>query len=297
MYDTILVAVDGSETASTALDHALQLATAFDATVHAIHVVDPRVAIVQDESGSEYDQRYQQYLGRHGRELLETVTERADSRNQRVETALETGIPHETVVSYADEHDIDLIVMGTHGRSGLDRMLLGSVTERVVRLSDVPVLAVHGTETDAVQPYERILVPTDGSEHAEAATAHAIDFARAFDAEIHVLSVLNLAEEGGLFSAGGVDREFIDRLDESTREAAERVAERAREEDISAEVTVEHGLPHKEISTYVAENDIDFVAMGTHGRAGLRRYLLGSVTERVLRSVDVPVLTVSKPED
>ncbi|WP_224267785.1 universal stress protein [Haloprofundus salinisoli] len=145
--------------------------------------------------------------------------------------------------------------------------------------------------------YDTILVPTDGSACATAAAEHAVAIARTFDAELHALSAVNLVEAGGLFSAGGVESGFVERLDNRAREDAEAVVERARDSGIDGKAAVVHGVPHEQIGEYVIENDIDIVVMGTHGRSGVRRYLLGSVTERVLRTVPAPVLAVHQRDD
>ncbi|WP_224448390.1 universal stress protein [Haloprofundus salilacus] len=309
MYDTILVPTDGSEAAMRALDHALLLARATDASVHALYVANSEpdeTSIPPDENETR---QYRDVLRRHGEGVLDSVGERVESipvetessveiesPATNLETALRTGVPHEAILSYADEQRVDLVVMGTHGRSGLRRYLLGSVAERVVRLADCPVMTVH-EDDDAPSSYQRVLVPTDGSDCAEAAAEHAVAVARAFDAEIHALSVVNLAEEGGLFSAGGIDSAFVERLDESARADADAVVERAREASVRGESTVVHGVPHEEIGEYATANDVDLVVMGTHGRSGFRRYLLGSVTERVLRTGSTPVLAVRQQSD
>ncbi|WP_224333494.1 universal stress protein [Haloprofundus halobius] len=301
MYDTILVPTDGSEAAATALEHALLMAQATDAAVHVLYVVDSEPDDAPVEENGDVQRRDTLY--QYGQRTLEAAAERADelvggggAQMVRVETELQVGAPYEAILSYVDEKRVDLVVMGTHGRTGLQRYLLGSVAERVVRLADCPVMAVHEDDAEPAA-YERILVPTDGSDCAEAAAEHAVAVARAFDAEVHALSVVNLVEEGGLFSAGGVDSAFVRRLDQRGQADADVVVEHAREAGVRAESGVVHGVPHEEIGTYATENDIDLIAIGTHGRSGLRRYLLGSVTERVLRTVPVPILAVRhRPE-
>ncbi|WP_117594232.1 universal stress protein [Haloprofundus halophilus] len=295
MYDTILVPTDGSEAAARAVDHALLLAEATDASVHVLYVVNAEpdeVAVSTDERDAE---NVQDSLRRFGERTLDDADERAASTAVPVETSIRTGVPHEEILADADERDVDAVVMGTHGRSGLQRYLLGSVAERVVRLADCPVMTVHGD--DDASPYERILVPTDGSDCAAVATEHAVAIARAFDAELHALSAVNLVEAGGLFNAGGVDSGFVERLEEQAQTGADAVVERARDADVDGEATVVHGVPHEEIGEYVSSNNVDLVVMGTHGRSGVRRYLLGSVTERVLRTVSAPVLAVRQRDD
>ncbi|MDZ5809992.1 universal stress protein [Halorubrum sp. AD140] len=146
--------------------------------------------------------------------------------------------------------------------------------------------------------YERILIPTDGSDVAEFAVDHALDLAEKYDAEVHALYVVDIDSVHLSLGTEQVDRlkqgrfgemeELKDQADEATGFVADRGAERGVE-------VVEHvsgGRPHKLIADYAEDHEIDLIVMGSHGRAGVRRALLGSVTERTLRSTHVPVLVV-----
>ncbi|MFC4359465.1 universal stress protein [Halobium salinum] len=141
--------------------------------------------------------------------------------------------------------------------------------------------------------YEHILLPTDGSESAEAAIDHAIDLAVRYDATLHVLYVVDTAAFGDLPHDTSV---VLEGFEEVGRAAVERVADRARETGVPVETDLVHGLPRDEIVDYVEAEGIDLVVMGTHGRTGLGRMVLGSTTERVVRRSPVPVVTVRHPE-
>lgn len=139
MYDRILLPTDGSRTAGRALEHATDLAIQYGATLHVLYVIDAAVFASDVETGPITEQ-----FEAIGDEIVEDVGKRA--RNAGVESVVShvgRGSPYERILEYANERDIDLIVMETHGRTGLDRYLIGSVTEKVVRLSDVPVLTVR----------------------------------------------------------------------------------------------------------------------------------------------------------
>jgi nucleotide-binding universal stress UspA family protein len=146
----------------------------------------------------------------------------------------------------------------------------------------------------------RLLLPTDGSENAEAATPHGVAVAERTDAVVHVLNVVDIQAAGGLFDAGGLDTAFVDRLDAQGRDAVERVATAVREsrsiEDVETAVvrTTEFGGAAVGIREYVADAGVDLVVMGSHGRSNLRRQLVGSVASTTLRTVDVPVLVVPR---
>ncbi|MEF8781397.1 MAG: universal stress protein [Haloferacaceae archaeon] len=149
MYETILVPTDGSKVAEHAVDHALELAETYGGTVHALYVVDTdamevslnaeQVDRIDDGEFGELDE-----LEEFAERATEIVTERAADRGVDVVERVVGGNPHESIAEYAEENGVDVIVMGSHGRSGIRRALLGSVTERVLRTTTVPVLVVDG---------------------------------------------------------------------------------------------------------------------------------------------------------
>jgi len=182
--------------------------------------------------------------------------------------------------------------MGTHGRTGLNRLVLGSVTERTLRTSPVPVLTVH-EDTTLDSDFETVLVPTDGSDAANVAANHGITIAEATDAAMHVIHVVDLTAVSGEFGSA----EVLTALEEAGQQAVDDVIHRAEDAGLrSVEASILSGTPARAILDYAEERDIDLIVMGTHGRTGLERYLLGSVTEKIVRVADVPVLTVSLPE-
>jgi len=147
MYDRILVPTDGSECADSAVEHAIDIARQYDAELHVLSVVDARD--VSHSAPAISIEQVEQTLRERAESVVEEVAARAEEAGVSVVTAVEPGLPDDAVVEYADEHDCDLIVMGTHGRTGLERYLLGSVTERTVRRSTVPVLTVRQTESES----------------------------------------------------------------------------------------------------------------------------------------------------
>lgn len=151
--------------------------------------------------------------------------------------------------------------------------------------------------------YERILVPTDGSKVAEVAVENAVDLAEQYGAEVHALFVADTDAVAYGLGTEQVDRirqgnfEGMTELRDDATESTGYVVDRAEERGVTA---VEHhagGQPHKMVANYADDHDIDLIVMGSHGRSGVRRALLGSVTERVLRSTHVPVLVVDYEED
>ena len=293
MYDHILVPTDESDHAERAADHAALLAGAFDATVHLLTVVDIEAGAGPFSAGG-VDQNY---VDRQIADQREALAEREAGLDVPVETSVVTGSPSEGILDYIEDNEVDLVVMGTHGRSGLRRYLTGSVAERVVRLSPVPVLTVRATEASTVgSGYGDILVPTDGSERATAAVGHALAVAGAFGSTVHAVSIVNVGD-----IATGADvtvpQDLLAEFEDAATEATEAVAREAEDAGLDTVTEVRTGRPKQDLLNYIAEFDIDLVVMGTHGRTGLDRVLLGSTAEALLRRAEIPVLTVSEPSE
>ncbi|MFC7212619.1 universal stress protein [Saliphagus sp. GCM10025334] len=152
MYQTILLPTDGSDAANSAVGQAYEVAERFDATVHVLYVIDVEQNYSFEASEEELSETF--------REEGETVTEEAARRAPEsvdVVTAIEEGSPHQCILEYADEHGADLIAMGTHDRRGLDRFLIGSVTERVLRGADASVLVTRTAAEAGVETAERAI--------------------------------------------------------------------------------------------------------------------------------------------
>jgi nucleotide-binding universal stress UspA family protein len=144
--------------------------------------------------------------------------------------------------------------------------------------------------------YERIVVPTDGSACASAAVEHATDIAQQYDASLHLLSVVdsrNISHGSPAVSPAQIESTLQEQAEGVVSEAADEAAS----EGLSVQTEVITGIPDTAIIDYAEENDLDLIVMGTHGRTGLHRYLLGSVTERTVRQSPVPVLTIRNGEE
>lgn len=138
-YERILVAVDGSAAARRALAEAMELATTYEGTVHALYVTDSAVDGIDIAD----------VLDRAGTESIEDARERANGAGVDFRTVIRSGSADEEIVSYADEIDADIVIVGTHARTGFNRMLIGSVAEHVVRHASMPVLTVRADDADA----------------------------------------------------------------------------------------------------------------------------------------------------
>ncbi|ELY54427.1 UspA domain-containing protein [Natronococcus amylolyticus DSM 10524] len=288
MYSTILLPIDDGGDADGVIDRTLEFARRFDATVHVLSVV---------ETGAEpvgLDQQARDELrGRaekRGRQATARVQERAAELDVETTRAVREGTPHELVLEYAENEGVDLIVMGTRTRDG-PSVGLGSTTERVVARADRPVIAVRlENDTPGVDEisYDRVVIPTDGSDAAERAAERGLEFAEACGASVYVPYVVDTTS----YDLEETSRSMVGLLKQGGQNAVEGVAEDARERGLSVKTDVLRGVPDEELLEYADGLEGDLIAMGTRGRGGATGDLLGSTTDRVLRRAHCPVLTV-----
>lgn len=285
MYDRVLFPTDGSEAADATLDYALQIASAHDATVHVLDVADTDRDALTEVRGDVVDA-----LERDGDRIVEETARRVRDHGVPVVSEVRRGDPSATIVEYATRTGVDLIVMATHGRRGLERFLLGSVTERVINTADVPVVSVTPDSDRAFSyPCQDVLVPTDGSRGAELALGEGIAVANATGATLHLLHVVETGSLGPDTRSLLTEDGLTERANRILTEAAE-TAERASVESIEREI--EHGVPYREIRSYLQANRIDLAVLGTRGETDFARYTMGSVSARIVRTAPVPVTWV-----
>ncbi|WP_306061261.1 universal stress protein [Natronococcus wangiae] len=285
MFDHLLVPTDGNGPAAAALELAIKIASA-SATIHLLYVSENGDG---DENGGDHLEASE----RTGNAILADARELATVAETPVISEVQRGEPKERILEYAATHDVEIIVMGSHGRRRVGRLALGNETQEVVRDAFVPVLVVRASDdVRRIYPYDRVLVPTDGSDHANAALNLGIEAAAETGATLHLLSVVSVTRYG---TDDETDR-LIDHLKENVRTILESAAAKVGEEGIDVRTATTVGTVHREISAYAEAEGIDLLVMGTHGRSEVDRELLGSVTERVLRTAPAPVLTVRSPE-
>ena len=285
-FDRLLFPTDGSEGAAAALEHVLDIAAEHGSTVHVLTVMDTVLYSPFQMEGDVVDA-----LEREGDRIVRDAADRAEGRGIDAVTAVENGEPYREIIDYAASHDIDLTVMPTHGRRGLERFLLGSTTERVVRRADGPVLTIRpDAETKLTYPYRHVLAPTDGSECASDALELGVDVASTTGAALHLLTVVDVVSVG-VDVRSDIKTAMLEAAADEILDEASSVAETRGVEPAAETVAYEPSV-QEAIRSYIEDQDIDLVVVGTHGRTGFDRYVLGSVTEHLIRTAPVPVLTV-----
>jgi nucleotide-binding universal stress UspA family protein len=296
----ILFPTDFSACAEGAFTHAAYLAERTDAELHVLHAVADESAPARDwpeDSGPLQISLADVYEDLALPLPLPAEDDDTDDPVEVVETEIVGRAVPEVVLDYVNDEDIDLIVMGTHGRRGLRRMMMGSVAEEVVRLAPCPVFTVGGHEAgEQAWAIRRIVAPVDFSDHATLAARHAAALAEAYDATLDLVHVIDAATvpTGGPQILGPARVSF----DEAQERAQQKVDQHAA--DLRAEfpavgkidAEVRFGRPASDIVDFAEERGADLVVVGSHGRTGMKRLLMGSVAEQVIRSAPCPVFTV-----
>jgi nucleotide-binding universal stress UspA family protein len=206
----------------------------------------------------------------------------------------EAGYVHDEIVAQVDETQADLLVLGTHGRSGFQRLFLGSVTEKVIRKATCPTLVVPpraaDVAPDAPVQFRRILCPIDFSESSVAALAQAIDLAEQADARLTVLHVVELPP---VLSPEPIvlERMGTTTVADARNRLHDLIPQQARARS-TVETLVVEGRAYPEILRHAAEQRSDLVVMGVHGRGVIDRLIFGSTTHHVIRAAACPVLIV-----
>ncbi len=292
--DTILFPTDFSSVAEDAFAHAAHLALQAGATIYVFNVVTPGEGNasnpmdflpVEPVEGDDMDGAQPQRME------VQTVTQERGTVPV-VYAQTESASPETAIVEHATDHDVDLVVMGTHGRQGMDRLLSGSVAEEVVRQAPCPVFTVLATdETQPNTPIDRVLVPVDLSEQSALVVDHAAALASAYGASIDLLHVV---EEAAFPTAYGMDPLTPSQPDvqERAREALEALVAEVDGFTEAVNTHVLAGYAARDIVDFSDEHAADLIVMATHGRTGLQRFLIGSVAEKVVRSAPCPVFTV-----
>jgi nucleotide-binding universal stress UspA family protein len=294
-YHRIVVPLDGSAAAEQALPHAEAMAQRLDAPLHLVRVLDPTRVGTFD--GGMAMQQWVADERSIARNYLERIEQDLRRRQHKVTAEYRLGPAAQELLA-ATQPD-DLLVMATHGRSGLGRWFLGSVAEGVLHRATVPILLVRASDTTpAPSDIRRILIPLDGSPLAEEALPTALALAQRLRVPVRLLTIIEVsgAMPLELATAAFSARRFEETLMRLFAEAEQHLArsgERLRHAGVETSTDVRHGVPGAAI--VAAAQPGDLIVMTSHGRTGPARWLLGSVAESVVRQATVPVLLLRTP--
>jgi nucleotide-binding universal stress UspA family protein len=292
----ILFPTDFSRCAEQALAHALYLAQTYEAELHVLHAnvaleYAPHDAARLFPKPEEVTARLRELAQGH----MTTVLSAHVTNHLRIKQVYEQGMSTAPVIlTYAAENDVDLIVMGTHGRRGLGHLFLGSVAEEIVRMAACPVLTIRERkEAIPVEAVARILVPVDFSEHARKALQQAKALAEGYGARLQLLHVVEDLRYPSFYMAERFA--YFDIRPEIATRARQELEQFLRETEgphVAADLHVLEGGAAHEIVKFAETNKTDLIVIATHGFTGLEHFLMGSVAENVVRRAPCPVMTV-----
>lgn len=285
MSATILVPIDGSTESYATLEYSFALFP--DSSHVALYVIDPAKEWYE---GPGFSEDWETQARRRADQIHDTAKEAAERSGRDLETVTEQGEPYREILEYAEKHDVAHVCLGSTGRASIQNLLLGGVAETVTRRSPTPVTVVRNVDRDAVTAPQRVLVAVDGSDQSRRALEYAVtELPAANVTAIHVpTTVPGYAGEGG-------EGTYVEAAaDDARREAQELLDELCEQvpDGDAIDTAVEFGTPARTITDYARANDVDHIVVGSRGRSGLSRILLGSVAETVVRRSPVPVTVV-----
>ena len=299
MIESIAVPMDGSLQAESVLPYVSAIAQGLGANVTLLHAIGGSRLVTGRLSAEPEQRAYLERLQANSRDVAERYLDRQASGLEDIGVAVETtvldGHPSQAIIRYEEEHRPDFIAVSTQGRSGTSRVALGSVAGHLLNNVRAPLLLVHPDEPVArpvAQPKE-IVVPLDTSELAEAALPMASYLARGLGASVTLVSALPTISQLYLGSEMVVHpTDVFKRAEEAAGEYLEDVSARLTADGLDVTSLVLQGDPARAIFDYTRKASDAIVVMATHGRSGLGRWVLGSVTDKVVREGGAPAVIV-----
>lgn len=299
MYSKMLIPLDGSKTAEKVLPYARHLAASVRLPVELLAVVD--IAEMASHMAAEKARFLDTMVADGVRNSESYLRKIAGTMGVAgVTCAVEKGRAAEAIIEHAATDKGTLITMATHGRSGLNRFMLGSVAEKVLRGTTNPLLLIRASEeakADGVSAVKSVVVPLDGSELAESVLPAAVELAKNIDAEIVLFRAYNIpygaySSGDGFYDPVNLDALLTSIKDEATDYLTRKTDELKRMGVARVSFVAKEGFSADEIIAFARETKDSMIAMCTHGRSGVKRFVLGSVTETVVRHSGEPVLVM-----
>lgn len=279
----ILCATDFSDVSRIVVPYSIELAAELNAELYVCHVIDLPTISVYGEAVFDPITQQQRFMDFARREIEKEI------QDAPVETTPLVTIGHSTeeITRLASDYDVDLVVAATHGRSGLKRLFLGSVTARLMRILSCPILVLRTIEElekphRQTIPFKRILVGCDFSRDSDAALQRSLNIAQEFESELHLVHVV----ESGEPASGDLNEAIREKLSSMVPEDAMNWCE-------GVKTSVLEGKPHAELIRYADIHEIDLIALGVRGQGMVESLFVGSTTDRVVRRAPCPVLSVN----
>ena len=265
--EKLMVATDGSDYSESAIREAINLAKVCSSSLIAVSVVKTNI---------EFDSVLPQFVEKKEEEAIKHLESvKAQAKKEGVDCTTVVTLseePYQDIVDHASKNNVDMIIMGTHGKTGMKRLMMGSVTAKVIGHAPCNILVLP---LNAKVECKNVLIATDGSKYSEAAASEALGIAKRCGSSLIVISVASSEAEIA-----------------SAKDNVNKVSEAAEKEGIKTTPVVTTGKPYEAILETSKQKNADFIIVGSHGRTGLARLLMGSVTERVIGHAEAAVLVV-----
>jgi len=293
-FRRILCATDLSEFSNHAVSYAVALAKQFEAKLYLCNVIDLPMVTVHGAAYA-YPEDYTENLKEDTLRSLETLVGQQVSDWEAIVTS---GPVAATISDLVDEYRIDLAVAATHGRSGFKRLIIGSVTERLIRTISCPILVVNppdgkqGAETIQRSGFKNILVGCDFSPDSNNALEYGFSLAQEFQSVLHLVHVIEPVVYREVFLPDGFLDEVHTNLDLKLGEELETLVPEEAKNWCDIRTTCVAGKPYDELTRYAKDHGVDLIIMGVRGRSLMETMLLGATTGRVIRRAVCPVLSV-----
>lgn len=265
--EKLMVATDGSDYSESAIREAINLAKVCSSSLIAVSVVKTNI---------EFDSVLPQFVEKKEEEAIKHLESvKAQAKKEGVDCTTVVTLseePYQDIVDHASKNNVDMIIMGTHGKTGMKRLMMGSVTAKVIGHAPCNILVLP---LNAKVECKNVLIATDGSKYSEAAASEALGIAKRCGSSLIVISVASSEAEIA-----------------SAKDNVNKVSEAAEKEGVKTTSVVTKGKPYEAIIETAKQKKADFIVVGSHGRTGLARLLMGSVTERVIGHAEAAVLVV-----
>lgn len=297
----VLFPTDLSECSNKAYIHAQSFAKKYDAELIILHVL---VIFEEDQSRSskrlaQLEDFYKESES-NADQAMKTIVPDEIKKKLKVSRLLTRGLnAAESILDTAKEQDVDIIIMGTHGMSGLKRFFLGGDTEKVLRFAPCPIMTIRESSDGfkKVEKYNRILLPVDFSLYSEHALRYAFSIAREHEASLDVIHIVEQHVHPAFYTSGKISVfDIVPDLASRSNQALEDFVTEHSKYSLPVNYHVLEGAPHDEIIKFAKEHNTDLIVMGTKGLSGFEHLLVGSTTEKVVRKAECPVLSIHHPE-
>jgi len=283
MWKKILVPLDGSNLAELALPYAEELAAAFNSEVFLLYVSEP--------AEDQYRHMHQLYI--------EDVAGQIKKRIKKVSPLVLTGKPAEEIIGYAEQNDVGLIIMASHGRSGITPWATGGIAGKVLHAAKIPLLLIKAAKPRQRKPgkrlINRILLPLDGSKAGEAAVHYVGELMSRLEVEVILFGVVPAGQH--IRTVGGLDyilfpEQHLESVKAEAREYLDKAYRRLKRRKGEVRVELRVGDIAQEIIKFAYGKNVDLIAISSHGHSGIEKWVFGSIANKVVQASNAPVLLV-----